>query len=193
MKRTYILGGLVVVVLLGLGVGWAFYTGVGPAPGDDSGETIDTFPTATDEDSDGTDASAEDADGDGSSDGTDGSGSADTVAFSITIDDVEDCGTTCRDVTTTLHNDGNETATDVTVYVRVFAGRDTTDVEDLVWEGTESVGTLEAGDAYTSTDRIELSLRDARTIDREDGWITILTAVESDQRTVTFQDNEQVV
>jgi hypothetical protein len=41
-------------------------------------------------------------------------------------------------------------------------------------------------------ERVELSLQEARKIDQENGWITILTTVESDDTTVTFQESEQV-
>lgn len=48
--------------------------------------------------------------------------------------DVEECGQTCRDVTSTLSNNQDETATGVTVYTRVFAGEDNTAQEDLELE-----------------------------------------------------------
>jgi len=51
---------------------------------------------------------------------------------------------------------------------------------------------MEPGADHTTTERVELSLQDARKIDQEDGWITILTTVESDDTTVTFQDSERV-
>ena len=172
MNRTYLIGGLLVVLVVVISIGAALYTGVGPAPGGDSGEEIEDFPIG------------EDADADVSSDETD--------PFSFVIDDIEECGQTCQDVTATLHNNQDETATNVTVYIRIFAGQDNTDTDDIVWEGTEDAGTMEAGEDYTTTEHVELSLRDARKIDQEDGWITILTTVESDDTTVTFQDSERV-
>ncbi|WP_245883351.1 hypothetical protein [Halalkaliarchaeum desulfuricum] len=116
----------------------------------------------------------------------------DAEPFSFVIDDIEECGATCRDVTSTLTNTQNETATDVTVYIRIFAGEDNTATDDIVWEGTEEAGTLAPAEEHTTTERVELSLQDARKIDREDGWITIQTTVESDETTVTYQDSEQV-
>lgn len=182
MNRTHLLGGvLIAVIVVAVGIGAALYTGAGPAPGGDSGDEIEEFPTEEDTDGDGSDA-----------DGSDATSTDDTDPFSFMIDELEECGETCRDVTSTLTNNQDQTESNVTVYVRIFAGQDNTNTDDLVWEGTEDVGTMEADEDYTSTDRVELSLQDARKIDQEDGWITIQTTVESDDTTVTFQDNERV-
>lgn len=176
MNRKYLIGGVLVVLVIAVGLGAALYTGAGPAPGGDSGEEIEEFPTEEDADT-------------GSSDTT---SSDDVEPFTFSIDSIEECGQTCRDVTSTLNNNQNETASNVTVYVRIFAGEENTDAEDIVWEGTDEVGTMEADGTYTTTERVELSLQEGRAIDQEDGWITILTTVESDDTTVTFQDSEQV-
>lgn len=176
----HVVGGLLVIVLLAVGVGAAFYYGVGPAPvGTDSGTELTDFPTATP-------AAGTTAEGVAETTGTA------TAPFTFTIDEVEECGQTCRDVTATLQNNQEESATGVTVFTRVFAGEDNTDDEDLVWEGKEEVGTVEAGGSQTSTTRVELSLRAALKIDRHDGWITIVTTVQTDDRAVTFQGSEQV-
>jgi len=137
---------------------------------------VEEFPTADDADAGDSDTTAPD----------------ETDPFSFNIDEIEECGETCRDVTATLDNNQDETATNVTVYIRIFAGQDNTDTDDIVWEGTEDAGTMEPGADHTTTERVELSLQDARKIDQEDGWITILTTVESDDTTVTFQDSERV-
>ena len=180
MNRSTVVVGLVVLLVLVAGAGTVLYTGVGPAPGGDSDDTIEEFPTATP------------ADGAGAEADSDTESSADTPPFSFTIDDVVECGMTCRDVTATLHNNQDRTATGVNVFIRVFAGEDNTDTDDLVWEGVAEVGPLEANASHTSTERIELSFQEARTIDQRGGWITILTTVDTDTRTVTFQDSEQV-
>ena len=175
MKSKYLIGGVLVVVVA-VGIGAALYTGVGPAPGGDSGDEIEEFPTEDDADTDGSDTTSSD----------------ETDPFSFTVDDIEECGETCRDVTSTLTNEQDGTETGVTVYIRIFAGQDNTDTDDVVWEGTEDAGTMEADEDHTTTERVELSLRDARRIDQEDGWITILTTIESEDTTVTFRDSEQV-
>jgi len=163
-----LIAGVLGVLVVAVAVGSALYLGVGPAPGGESGDEIEDFPTA------------------------DATTSSDADPFSFVIDDIEECGETCRDVTATLDNNQNETATNVTVYIRIFAGQDNTATDDIVWEGTEDARTMAAGADHTTTERVELSLQDARKIDQEDGWITILTTVESDDTTVTFQDSERV-
>ena len=169
----------------GVAAGAVVYTGAGPAPGGDSDESIEEFPTE------------ETADGDGSGGTTDGGGpdgtsSGDAEPFTFAVDETTECGTTCRDVTATLTNERNETATGVTTYTRIYAGENNTDVDDVVWEGTVDVGTLEGGASHTTTERVELSLLEARKVDQNGGWITIQTTVESDETTVTFRSSERV-
>ncbi|MDZ7849482.1 MAG: hypothetical protein U5K70_01260 [Halodesulfurarchaeum sp.] len=176
MNKKYVIGGVLVVLIIVGGLGAALYTGVGPAPGGNSGDEIEEFPTEEDTDVGGSEATS----------------TEDAEPFTFSIDDIEACGSTCRDVTSSLTNNQDETATNVTVYVRIFAGEDNTNSADMVWEGTEEVGTMEAGGTHTTTERVELSLQEGLMIDQEDGWITILTTVQSDDTTVTFQSSEQV-
>ena len=159
------------------GVGAALYTGTGPAPGGDSGDEIEEFPTEEPPDD-------EEEEGAASTDDDD--------PFEFAIDEIEECGQTCRDVTATLFNRQTETATGVTTYTRIFAGEANTDPDDVVWEGSVEIGEMDAESSHTTTERVELSLQDARTIDQEDGWVTILTSVDTDETTVTFQDSERV-
>lgn len=181
MNRNHVIGAVLVGLVLVLGVGAAVYTGVGPAPGGaDSGDQLTDFPTASPS-----------ADGAGDT-GADSTTATETPPFSFTIDGVEECGQTCRDVTASLHNQQETTATGTTVFTRIYAGQDNSDSADLVWEGKEEVGTLEAGGSHTSTERVELSLQDAQKINQQDGWITMVTTVQTDERTVTFRDSEQV-
>lgn len=182
MKRTHVLIGVLAVAAVTTIGGAAFYTGWGPAPGGgDAGDTITDFPTATPT----------------ATPGGNGGAAMKTATptpppFDFTIDRIEECGRTCRDVTATLHNNQAEPATGVTVYVRIYAGQDTTEDDAMVWEGTEPVGTLEAGGAHTTTQRVELSLQEALKVEGNGGWVTIVTTVETDARTVTFRSSEQV-
>ena len=179
VSRRAILAAGGAVTVGAAGVGAALYTGAGPAPGGDSGDEIEEFPTEEspeeEEQADSETASTDDGD-----------------PFAFAIDDIEECGQTCRDVTATLYNRQTEPATGVTTYTRIFAGEANTDTDDLVWEGSVDVGELDAEDSHTTTERVELSLQEARRIDREDGWVTILTSVDTDETTVTFQDSERV-
>lgn len=176
-----------VLVLLLAGVGGAFVAGLGPFQGSSSSEDISEFPTAT---ADGGTVSADDGTV-SADDGTDSDGgAASTPPFAFTVDAIEECGQTCRDVTSTLTNQQNSTAEAVTVSTRIYAGNDTDG--DVVWEGSEDVGTLEAGESYSTTRRVDLSFRDAYAIQRADGRITVRTTVETTDRTVTFTDRRTV-
>jgi hypothetical protein len=182
MNRKLLAVGGVAVLLLA-GVGGAFVAGVGPFQAERSGDAPSEYPTATTEATE-SDTATDDT---GGSDG----GAASTPPFAFTVDAIEECGRTCRDVTSTLTNQQNSTAEAVTVYTRIYAGN-TTDGGDVVWEGSEDVGTLEAAGSYTTTRRVDLSFGDAYAIDQADGWITIRTTVETADRTVTLSDQRKV-
>ena len=175
--KTAVAGVAVLFVVLA-GVGAAFVFGVGPAPGGDDAELTD-FPTATPASS-----------GDGGAAGT--ATAASTPPFDFGIERIERCGRTCRDVTVSLSNLQREAAEDVTVYTRMYAGQDNTAEEDLVWSGKEAVGTLEAGGTHTATKRVELSLSEGLTVENRDGWVTVLTTVQTADRTVTYRESRQV-
>ncbi|WP_336337522.1 hypothetical protein [Haloarcula brevis] len=134
------------------------------------------------------------ADAGGGGDAEDGSdaedGTAGTPPFGFTVGAIEECGRTCRDVTSTLTNRQNSTAADVTVATRIYAGN-TTD-GDVVWEGSEAVGTLAPAGSYTTTRRVDLSFGDAVAIRRAGGWITVRTTVETADRSVTLTSQRQV-
>lgn len=186
-----------IVVMLAMAVaaagGFALAESGVDLPGEGE-ETDEPFPTATD----GGTASTVDGSGGGSGSETTATPTADgTTAtpveqpYALTIDSVEECGTTCRDVTVSLTNQGSEDATDVTVYTRVFAGNSTAE-SDEVWRGSEDVGTLSAGETTTSTKRVELSFEEAYAVDQADGWVTIQTTIETDDGTVTFTERRNV-
>lgn len=162
------------------GIGGAVYYGVG-GMGPGSEETITDTPVST-----GTVYES-----------TDGTGTVTRTEqrppppFSLAITRIVECGTTCRDVTVELSNDQDRRATDVVVYTRVFSGRNT-DTSNMIWEGREPVGTMAAGETVNSTRRIELTFGEARAVQNKDGWITIVTTVESDDVTITFRREEQV-
>lgn len=172
--------GLVVLLVAGVAVAGAVVTGFGPAPGGDTGPPASTVEsTGTVYDSSGSDSS--------STEDTAMSG----PPFSFSIDNIAECGQTCRDVTATLSNEQDTAASNVTVYTSIYAGN-STDSSDRVWSGTEDVGNMEAGGTHTSTNRIELSFAEANQIQNNDGWITVVTTVESAEQTVTFKDRRQV-
>ncbi|WP_336025077.1 hypothetical protein [Halobellus salinisoli] len=177
---------VVIALLVAVGAG-AAVIGDDVLPGTD-GENAEPFPTATPQES-AEGGSTDDSDSDSS--GTDAAETS-TPPFGFVIENIEECGTTCRDVTTTLTNQQDSTAEETTVYSRVFAGQEV-DPDKEVWRGNESVGTLDAGESYTATRRVDLSYSEAFEVRNEDGWITIQTTVETADRTVTFTERRQVL
>lgn len=140
-------------------------------------------------DDDGTDGAASGgADGDGSGGG--GSDAADETTtgprFSLVVGEVTECGAVCRDVTATVTNEGDERATGVTVETRVFAGG------DRVWRGTADLGTVDAGESVTRTQRVNVGYFGAAKIQANDGRVTIRTTVRWDGGEETFSERVDV-
>jgi|GEM_PF-177463 len=187
--KTAVVG---VVVVIGIA---ALVTGAGSMlGGGGNGEDIDSFPTETPAGSDGGDGSGDDGGatgGDGSSAGGDGGSTTSTPPFTFTIDSIENCGTTCRDVTVILTNEQPAAASDVTVYTRIYAGN-TTSEDAIVWQGKEPVGGLAAGGSVERTQRVSLSYGEAYEVKQHDGWITVVTTVQSANETVTFESRRDV-
>ncbi|WP_248895933.1 hypothetical protein [Haloplanus halobius] len=181
MRTRALLIGLAIVVVVGAGAAF----GLGLVGGADSGTEIESFPTATEPTATADGGTNDEASSDTTGTATGPSG----PAFEFTVDRIDRCGETCRDVTTTLSNDG-ESATGVTVYTRIYAGNGTDG--DVVWEGTEAVGSLDAGASHTATKRVELSVTEAYAVRQAGGWITVRTAIESDQKTVVFTERRNV-
>jgi hypothetical protein len=114
-----------------------------------------------------------------------------SASFEFGVRETEPCGRTCRDVTVALTNTGGTAATNVTIFTRVFAGNTTTD-RSLIWDEQEAVGTLAAGRTVTSTRRIELGFGEAAAVWNNDGWITVVTVVTSDDDTARFTQRVRV-
>lgn len=120
----------------------------------------------------------------------DGTATAAERPFGFAVDRTEECGRTCRDVTTTLTNQQRTEASNVHVETRIYAGNDTGG--DPVWTGERSLGDLAASESTTNTTRVELGFSDALAIENAGGWITIETTVSSDGETMTLTDRRQV-
>ena len=185
MTRRYIVAAVALVLLVGGGL--ALTVGDAPftEPGGETAESTEPFPTATPT------STAAGSDGGGG----DASGPTATPepepSFAFEVRSIESCGQTCRDVTSAVSNGGDARATNVTVYSRIFVGN-STDTDDLAWQGDEGVGTLDAGETYTATKTVELSYSEALAVQNAGGWVTVQTTVESDQRTVTFTRRRNV-
>lgn len=182
MNAKRVVAGAVLLV-----VAAAFATGIGPAPSGDASGTDGTetagFPTQTP-------TASTTQSGGAVADATGATETPTPPSFAVTIDRVEPCGWTCREVTSTLRNDGGTTATSVVVHSRVFVGNGTDG--DVAWRGKERVDRLEPAATHTATHGVELSYGEAVGVRNADGWITVQTTVVSDQRTVTFAERRNV-
>jgi hypothetical protein len=170
---------VVVVAAVVLGGVAAVALGVGPLGGGGAGGTSDGGATATPPPT-----------GTVYTDMTGGEGEQ-SPPFSFAIDSIEQCGQTCRDVTVTLNNNRNDTAENVTVYTRIYAGN-TTESGDRVWRGQEDIGVLKGGSDATRTQRVELSAGEGLQVQQNDGWITIVTTIRSAETTITFKNRRDV-
>lgn len=131
--------------------------------------------------------------GDSGRDSQPGAADTDTAAnssgntsFGLTVTEVSSCGDTCRDVTARLTNTGTETASDVVVEVSIYTGG------EEIWTDSYRVGSLEAGEAVSSTRRVELGFGEAFRVQQNDGWITIETVIRSDSGTEVIKERRQV-
>jgi hypothetical protein len=168
-RKGWLVVTTVTVAVLSAGV--LMLGSTGPASSNASGPTTPDTPSATPGGNDTTDA---------------GPTSPTGGKWSFGIDSIESCGDTCRDVTATLDNTGTTTRTGVTVTTKVTADG------ELLWEGTETVGTLEPGESSTATRRVGVGYTGALAIEANDGYVTVETVVRWDGGTTTFEDRKQV-
>lgn len=106
--------------------------------------------------------------------------------FAVRILGVEDCGTHCRDVTAAVENVGDETVEDVTVEVTVSAD------DERLWTEEVHVGSLDPGESFEATERVELGLDGVVAIEGNDGWVTVEFVVHHDGGTVVFTEKLKV-
>ncbi|MEF8840647.1 MAG: hypothetical protein V5A62_03350 [Haloarculaceae archaeon] len=175
----------VAVVLVAAQVGVvAFVVGFGPFAPDASGSESGATPEAP--------GSGGGSGGSGTPGGDGGAtGSSEPPPYDLDVLGTEPCGNTCRDVTVRLTNNRNATAEALTVRTRIYAGN-TTDEDARVWEGQNDVGTLEAGASTTATARVSLSYFEAASVQRRGGWVTVVTTVESEAMTRSFEERWKV-
>jgi hypothetical protein len=100
---------------------------------------------------------------------------------------VDACGSTCRDVTAHLYNDGTADLTNVEVYTTIYAG------DEIVWVDAERVGTVTAGDAYTTTKRVRVGPSEIVQIHSNDGSVTVETVIKFDQGSTVVTEDVDVV
>ena len=103
------------------------------------------------------------------------------VRFAIRIDRVEQCGAACRDVTGTLRNVGTGDAHDVEADIELSVDG------TVVWTGTESIGTVPAGETRPFSQRITLGFREALQT-RSSGSVDAVITVRSDEHTQVIRE-----
>ncbi|MFC6726122.1 hypothetical protein ACFQE1_17485, partial [Halobium palmae] len=108
------------------------------------------------------------------------------ASFLFTVDRVENCGTTCRDVTVSVRNRGGTAAENVGVDVRLLAGG------DELWSGSRSFESVAAGETKTRTERVKLGYFEGAKIKANDGYVTIETTIDWDGGRETFSERRKV-
>jgi hypothetical protein len=106
--------------------------------------------------------------------------------YAFTIERVENCGNTCRDVTARLTNSGGEPRENVRVATTVLADG------EMLWSGNETVGTLASGQSHVSTERVEVGFSGGLQLRANDGYVTIVTEVRSENGTTRFSERRKV-
>jgi hypothetical protein len=133
-----------------------------------------------------TDTEAQTESSDGRSNTEDTTETATRSGYDFVIETIEKCGNTCRDVTARLTNDGQSTRRNVSVTTKVYADG------DLLWSGNETVGTLDSGGTHRSTKRVDVGFSGGMAISANDGYVTIVTIVESEEETTRFSERRKV-
>lgn len=190
MQGKHIAIAAVVVVVAVAGIAGALVTGFGPAPGGDGGAFGgDSTATATPyENTVVVDSTETEAGGGGGGDSA-GDGTATAAPpdpFAFVIQNISECGNTCRIVNASIVNQQDTTATGVSVRSEIYTGG------DKIWQGSSDVGSLESGESYSDTKRVELSYGEAYKVQQNDGEILIKTYVVTDDATYVFKDRRNV-
>lgn len=180
-KRQIAIAAVVAVLAVG-GVVGAVITGVGPAPGGSDGSDGGNVGNG----GDGTETPYEDTVVVEST-GTESTSSGEPLdPFSFVIQNITECGDTCREVSATIVNQRNTTAAGVTVRSEIYTGG------EQIWQGSSDVGELDANATYTDTKTVELSIVEAYRVQQNDGQIRIETYVVTNNGTYVFKDERDV-
>ncbi len=176
------------MVVLGVGLvgGGVLFIG-GPLPDVTADAGADGPATATPAEESNPDPTQSDGTGDAGDSNAEGTPTrAESPGYAFTIETIEKCGSTCRDVTARLTNSGGETRREVRVTTKMYAG------DDLLWSGNETVGTLDAGESHVSTRRVKVGFSGGLAIKSNDGYVTIVTVIDSASGTTRFSERRKV-
>jgi hypothetical protein len=106
--------------------------------------------------------------------------------YAFAIERIEPCGNVCRNVTARLTNEAETAREDVRVTTRMVVDG------DVIWSGNESVGTLAPGESHTSTRRVDVGFTGGLKISANDGYVTIVTVVRSEDGVARFENRRKV-
>ena len=118
-------------------------------------------------------------------------GSEDTpIEFNVLVDEITECGRTCRTLDYTVQNRGTEDATGVVSRIRVY----TPDTDgDQVFDDEQEIGDLDANTQRSATKDIDTGLVDGRKIQDNDGDIDIRVNLSSNEgETAEFVFDEEL-
>lgn len=107
--------------------------------------------------------------------------------FTLTSEEVSICGLTCREVTVTLSNQGNETLTNVTVESEILAN------DEVIVQRQMENDRLHPNKSVTRTIQVNVGPDALQQIRQGNGMITVQTQVNSDRHNETFISQRPVV
>lgn len=110
--------------------------------------------------------------------------------FSFVIENIKKCGQRCRNVTASITNNQNETATGVTVRSEIYTG---SNYNNKIWQSSSDAGELAPGESYTDNKQVELGYSEAYAVQQNDGEILIKTYIVTDDQTFVFKDERDVL
>jgi len=157
MTRNLLALAVGLVVLVGVIGGVAVTLGLVPGTGDPGSNG--SPPTVAE-------PAPENASGNGTGPGSERAG------FAFAVENISECGRTCRLLDSELTNTMNESASNVTLTFDVYAGGNST-----VWEGQKSLGALAANAPDDQSTRIEVGMGGGLEIRQNGGNATIITTV----------------
>lgn len=106
--------------------------------------------------------------------------------FTVDAEVTGNCGQRCRQVSANLTNNGTETAHNVSTVTRIT-------VDGVrIWQRTNRLGNVSAGESVERTARVEIGYADAIRIARNGGRVTITTTVYWAEGNATFQERRQI-
>lgn len=105
---------------------------------------------------------------------------ADELGLDLEITNITECGTTCRDVTYVVSDAAGDGARGVSTDTTITSGG------ERIWEGQQDLGDVPAGGSVEQTTRVEVGFGEARTVQENDGRVTIEIELAADGQSETI-------